>query len=440
MEIGSISGGEEHSDVILERLLKLHPKLIDLSLARLERLLKELQSPERDLPPVIHVAGTNGKGSVCAYLRAGLEASGNSAHVYISPHLSRFHERIRIAGKLIEEAELARLLQQAEIANGDAPITFFEITTAAAFLAFAQNPADWTILEVGLGGRLDATNVIHAPKLTVITPVSIDHQEFLGATIGEIAAEKAGILKTNAPCVVGEQPPEAMAAIEARAAEIGAPLLRAGTEWRVSEERGRLVFEDEDGLLDLPAPRLPGRHQFENAGIAVAALRALGMREPAIARSMTDVEWPARLQRLKSGPLTQIVEGAELWLDGGHNTAAAAAVAQHLGAMGEDAPAPVSLICGMMGSKDAVGFFRAFEGLARRVYAVPIAGEAGAASAEDIASAAVKAGLTARMAGSVEAALRSIAADIKYDFADPHPRVLICGSLYLAGQVLRENG
>ena len=433
-------GADEHSDVILERLLSLHPKRIDLTLERLQRLLAALDHPERKIPPVIHVAGTNGKGSVCATLRAGLEAAGDRAHVYTSPHLARFHERIRLAGRLIDEGALAALLARAEAANGDAPITFFEITTAAAFLAFAETPADWTVLEVGLGGRLDATNVIDAPRLTVITPVALDHQEFLGDSLAAIAGEKAGILKPGVACLVGEQAPEALEAIEQAAERVGAPLLRAGREWRAMEERGRLIVEDERGLMDLPAPRLAGRHQFANAGLAAAALRRLGLEERVIAEGMAQVEWPARLQRLRNGPLTQISPGLELWLDGGHNPAAAAAIADHLAAMGEDAPAPLFLICGMMGPKDVEGFLHPFQGLARRLYAVPIQGESGAQTAEAVASAAVKVGLTAQTAGSVEAALRSIAADIKYDFADPHPRVLICGSLYLAGQVLRENG
>ncbi|MEM9724418.1 MAG: folylpolyglutamate synthase/dihydrofolate synthase family protein [Pseudomonadota bacterium] len=432
------------SDAILERLLSLHPKRIDLTLDRLQRLLAALDHPENRLPSAVHVAGTNGKGSVCAMLRAGLEASGARVHVYTSPHLTRFHERIRLAGRLIDESALAALLDRAERVNGGAPITFFEITTAAAFLAFAEAEADWAVLEVGLGGRLDATNVVERPELCVITPVAMDHQEFLGDTLEEIAGEKAGILKPGGVCVVAEQEPAAAAAIDVAAERVGATLLRAGREWRAFEERGRLIVEDlrdnAQGLMDLPPPKLLGRHQMANAGVAAMALRALGVGEAQIAAGLQRVEWPARLQRLRSGPLTTVAPGMELWLDGGHNPAAGAAVAQHLGEMGEDAPAPLFLICGMMRSKDAAGFLGAFQGLARRVYAVPIPGEAGGASADEIAAAAVSVGLMAQSAGSVEAALRSMAAEIKYDFADPHPRVLICGSLHLAGHVLRENG
>ncbi|MEL6978782.1 MAG: folylpolyglutamate synthase/dihydrofolate synthase family protein [Pseudomonadota bacterium] len=428
------------SDAILARLLSLHPKLIDLSLGRLQRLLSALGHPERALPSVIHVAGTNGKGSLTAYLRAGLEATGARVHVYTSPHLMRFHERIRLAGALIEEDALAAYLARAEAANGAAPITFFEITTAAAFLAFAETPADYTLLEVGLGGRLDATNVIDTPRLTAITPIGMDHQEFLGDTLGAIAAEKAGILKTGAPSVVAAQAPEAQAVIERRAAEVGAPLISEGVEWRASEERGRLVFEDERGLLDLPPPALAGRHQIGNAGLAVAALRALDLDEAAIAAGVAGAAWPGRLQRLRVGGLVAEDLGADVWLDGGHNPAAAEVVAAHMGALEEGSPAPLHLICGMLGTKDVEGFLAPFQGLVRRVYAVSIPGEANALAPERIAAAAVSAGLQAQIAGSVGAALRLIGAEAREAGGASPPRVLICGSLYLAGWALRENG
>ncbi len=428
------------SDEILERLLSLHPKVIDLSLERLERLLAAIDHPEKKLPPVVHVAGTNAQGSVCAFLCSCLSHGGARAHAYSSPHLARFHERIRLAGALIEEDALSDLLAECERANGDAPITFFEITTAAALLAFSRVEAEWLVLEVGLGGRLDATNVIDAPAATVITPVSLDHQQFLGDTIEEIAVEKAGILKAGVPCVVGAQEDAALDVIHRTAERVGAPLSVAGQDWRVSEENGRLVFEDNHGLLDLPKPRLFGRHQVENAGIAVATLRALGFEEPACAAAMTEVDWPARLQRLKSGPLIEAVSSdTELWLDGGHNPAAGEAVAAFFGQLEERSPAPLYVICGMLNTKDPDGYLRPFDGLARRVLTVSIPGEPNTLPAEDVAQAAVRVGLSAQAAGSVEGALRTIMAESANDFVSDAPRILICGSLYLAGRVLREN-
>lgn len=428
------------SDAILERLLQLHPKVIDLSLERLERLLAELGNPELQAPPTIHVAGTNGKGSVCAYLRAGLAAGGDRVHAYTSPHLARFHERIRVAGELISEPALAAMLEECEDANGGAPITFFEITTAAAFLAFARTPADWLVLEVGLGGRLDATNVIADPRACVITPLSLDHQQYLGDTLTEIATEKAGILKKGAPCVVSAQPDEAMAAIEAAADRVGAPLSIQNRDWAARLENGRLLFESEHGLLDLPPPRLPGGHQIDNAGAAVAALRLLGRSEAHCAAAMETVEWPARLQRLRSGPLVDAAPAdAELWLDGGHNRSAGEALAQTMADFEERAPAQLYLICGMINSKDPEGFLTPFAGLARKVFAAPIPSEPAALSPEDVAGAAVRCGLAAQPVGSVERAIRMIQTEIIDDLNEPRARILICGSLYLAGRVLREN-
>ena len=432
---------DEHSDAILERLLELHPKKIDLSLERLERLLARLGHPERALPPVVHVAGTNGKGSVCAMLRAGLEASGAATHVYTSPHLARFHERIRLAGRLIEEADLAALLAECEAKNGGAPITFFEITTAAAFLAFARAPADWCVLEVGLGGRLDATNVIGSPAASVITPVSHDHQQFLGDTLEDIAREKAGVIKPGVTCVVGAQTKEAAAVIDAVAAEVGAPLLRYGVEWSVRQENGRVVFEDHFGLADLPAPVLQGRHQVENAGVAVATLRHLGFNDDVCAAALSQAEWPARLQRLRRGPLVETLDEAmELWLDGGHNPAAGEALAAYLGELEERAPAALYMICGLLESKDPQGYLAPFAGMARQVYTIAIPGEQASLPADAVAAAAVKVGLSAQTAGSVEGALRAAQDAIYSDRTSDFARIVICGSLYLAGRVLRENG
>ncbi len=415
------------SDVVLQRLMSLHPKVIDLTLDRMWRILGALGHPERDLPPVVHIAGTNGKGSTQAMIRAGLEGAGDKVHAYTSPHLARFHERIRLGGDLIDEAELAATLAECEAANGSDQITFFEITTAAAILAFSRHAADWTLMEVGLGGRLDSTNVVD-PQLCVITPISIDHQQFLGDSLAEIAREKAGILKAGVPCVVGPQTDEALEVIEATAAELGAPLSICNRDWQVWTEHGRLVFQDTDGLLDLPLPALIGDHQIDNAGSAIAALRALGRGDAEAA--VSNAEWPARLQRLRRGPLVTAAAGTELWLDGGHNEAAGAALAKALRAMNDR---PISLVCGMLRTKDARGYLGHLAGIAHELHAVSIPGEAATLSAEETCAAARDVGLNARPAKTVDGAVRELAKPM------PDGRILICGSLYLAGQVLRDN-
>ncbi|MCK0102669.1 folylpolyglutamate synthase/dihydrofolate synthase family protein [Pseudohalocynthiibacter sp. F2068] len=422
---------EATSDVILARMMALHPKIIDLTLDRVWRLLAALDHPERKLPPVIHIAGTNGKGSTQAMIRAGLEGVGKSVHAYTSPHLARFHERIRLAGTLISETHLTEILDECYAANSGENITYFEITTVAGLLAFARTPADYTLLEVGLGGRLDATNVIDKPALTVITPISVDHEQYLGDTLEKIAAEKAGILKRGVPCVVGPQPEEALDVIEATAARLGVPLLAHGQHWHVFEERGRLIFQDEHGLLDLPLPNLLGAHQMQNAAAAIAALRALGYGETACEAAMTNANWPARMQRLKSGPLIKAAGPAELWLDGGHNPAAGDALAEVLKSL---SPRPTHLICGMLNTKDVGGYLRPLAEVASSLTAVSIPGEANTLPAETTAEAAEKAGLQSSTAPDVEAAIHSIAKRA------PNARILICGSLYLAGTVLRENG
>ncbi|OSQ53202.1 bifunctional folylpolyglutamate synthase/dihydrofolate synthase [Marivita geojedonensis] len=419
------------SDVILDRMMSLHPKVIDLTLDRVWTLLAALDHPERKLPPVIHIAGTNGKGSTQAMIRAGLEAAGKSVHAYTSPHLARFHERIRLAGELITEAHLTEVLDECYRANDGANITYFEITTCAALLAFARTQADYTLLEVGLGGRLDATNVIDTPALTVITPVSMDHEGFLGDTLAKIAGEKAGIIKRGVPCVVGPQDDEAMEVIEAQAARLGAPLLAYGQHWHVSEERGRLVYQDETGLLDLDLPNLPGQHQIQNAGAALAALRHLNMPEASFDGAVQDAYWPARMQHLKGTPLNDLAPKADLWLDGGHNPAAGEALALHLRSLPKR---PTYMICGMLNTKDVRGYLRPLAGVADHLTAISIPGEPNTLSADDTAQAARDVGLTAQEAQNVEEALGWIAE------TDPQARVLICGSLYLAGHVLRMIG
>ncbi len=419
------------SDAILARMMALHPKIIDLTLDRVWRLLSALGDPQKSLPPVIHIAGTNGKGSTLAMIRAGLEGAGLSAHAYTSPHLARFHERIRVAGSLISEPDLTAILDECYAANGGESITYFEITTCAALLAFARTPADHTLLEVGLGGRLDATNVVDRPALTVITPVSIDHQQFLGETLPQIAGEKAGIIKRGVPCIVGPQEDAALEVIEEMATRLGAPLKVHGQHWHVTTEHGRLVYQDETGLCDLPMPNLRGPHQIQNAGIALAALRHLGLGEAACEAAVTRAEWPARMQRLRSGPLVAAAGEAELWLDGGHNAAAGEMLARVLA---ELPPRPTHLICGMLNTKDVTGYLRPLANQAASLTAISIPGESATLSAEETATAAKSVGLDSATAESTRDALDAILA------RDPQARVLICGSLYLAGHILRENG
>ncbi len=431
-------------DAIVARLTALHPKRIDLSLDRIERLLAALDHPERKLPPVIHVAGTNGKGSTIAFMRAILEAAGKRVHVYSSPHLVRFNERYRLGvageGVLVSDSELSATLEECERANAGAPITVFEITTAVGLMLFARHPADVLLMEVGLGGRLDATNVVDRPLATVITRVAIDHTDFLGDTLEKIATEKAGILKRQTPAIVAAQARDVLAVIERQAAKLNAPLKIAGEDWTATEERGRLVYQDEAGLLDLPAPKLYGRHQFENAGLAIAALRAVKpfkISPAAFEAGMVKADWPARLQRLAAGRLVDLAPaGSELWLDGGHNPDGGRAIAAALADLEERVSRPLVLIVGMLANKDCAGFLSNFTGLARRMIAVPVPGAEKGLTAEAVADAARAIGLPATSRDNLDKALEAAR---KLDL-DPPPRILITGSLYLAGEVLRENG
>ena len=419
------------SDVVLQRMMALHPKIIDLTLDRVWRLLEKVGNPQDRLPPVIHVAGTNGKGSTQAMIRAGLEAEGKRVHAYTSPHLARFHERIRLAGDLITEAALTEVLDRAYKANGSDPITYFEITTVAALMAFAETPADYTLLEVGLGGRLDATNVIAKPALTIITPVDLDHQQYLGDTLAAIAGEKAGIIKRGVPCVVGPQLDEGLEVIEKVAARLSAPVFAYGQNYHVGTERGRLIYQDERGLLDLPLPNLPGPHQIQNAGGAIAALRVLGFGEEACEAAVTKAFWPARMQHMKTGRLVDLAKPAELWLDGGHNPHAGRALAETLKALPDR---PIHLICGMLNTKDIAGYLRPLGKIAKSLTALSIPGEMNTLPADVTAEEARKAGFEATTAASVDEAITAITTK------DANARILICGSLYLAGHVLRENG
>ncbi len=426
-------------DSVLDRLTRLHPKVIDLSLGRVERLLATLGHPERRLPPVIHVAGTNGKGSTIATLRALYEAAGLGVHVYTSPHLVRFAERIRIAGCIPDDAEMLALLEEVEAANAGNPITFFEVTTAAAFLAFARAPAEICILETGLGGRLDATNVIARPALTVITPIDMDHEAFLGDTLAAIAAEKAGILKPGTPCVMAGQRPEATAVLEARATELGAPLIQDGVDFSATiASDGGLLYRGGAKSWTLPAPVLAGDFQYRNAALALAAVQHLplgpGLSEAVLAQGLRSVQWPARLQRPSRGPLVdRLPSGWELWLDGGHNPHAAQAIARHAGGWSDR---PLLAVFGMLNTKDIDGYFAPLAGAFGGLRAIAIPGEANSLSAEAAAEAARRHGCPdAAPAVSVEAAVGNLVE------AAPRPsRILICGSLYLAGVVLAENG
>ena len=429
---------------LIARLSTLHPQHIDLSLERMQRLLARLEHPERKLPPVIHVAGTNGKGSTIAYLRAIMEAAGLRVHTYTSPFLVRINECFRLGraggGTLVGDDELRAALEHCERANAGAPVTIFEIETAAAFCLFAQHAADVVLLEVGLGGRLDATNVIEAPLAAVIAPVSTDHTEFLGDTLTAIAGEKAAIIKRNVPVISAEQSPEAMTVIEQQAKRMHAPLSAAGQQWHVNVERGRLVYQDDRGLMDLAAPRLFGRHQFDNAGLAIATLRAQSafrLDAAAFEAGILNAEWPARMQRLAAGRLMELAPpGCEIWLDGGHNAEGGRVIAAALGDLEERVSRPLIVIVGMMDNKAADAFLANFAGLTRHIVAVQIPDREGAMPPDTLADAARALGMRVEIAGSVEAALRALTR-LAYEVP---PRILITGSLYLAGHVLSANG
>ncbi len=424
------------TDAILKRLLALHPKLIDLSLERIERLLAQLGHPEEHMPPVIHVAGTNGKGSTVAFLRAFLEASGKTVHVLTSPHLVRFNERIRLAGKLVSSRRLNQALEACEAANGGAPITFFEITTAAAIKLFAEVKADYLLLETGMGGTYDASNVVKNPLGVVITPVDLDHQAFLGNTIGEIAVSKAGILKRGAKAVFGRQRDEGRNVLVRSAARLGITPLILGEDFDGRNEDGRLVYQDNDGLLDLPPPALLGPHQFENAALAIAAVRHfdLPVSDADIAKGLRTVNWPARLMRLEGTLPSLLPAGSEIWLDGGHNAHGAAALSLALREIDARHRLPLVMIVGMMNTRKPTDFFAPFAGMAEQAFGLTIPGEPNAHPGSAIVAGAKAAGIAAEQSKSILNALAAVAA------AGKPVRVVFCGSLYLAGHVLHQNG
>ena len=423
------------SDAVMQRLRANHPSLIDLTTGRVERLLAALGHPERRLPPVIHVAGTNGKGSTVAYLRAIAEAAGLKVHAITSPHLVRFAERIRVAGTLITDERLDELTDKLEAANAGEPISFFEITTVLAFEAFAETPADLCIVEVGLGGRFDATNIFAAPAVSVITPVDYDHLELLGPELSKIAWEKAGIIKAGRPVVVARQMEEGEAVILEEAEKLGAPVMLMGRDFDAWEERGRLLVQLGDRLFDLPAPSLFGGYQFANAGLAVAAALALAdprIDEAALAQGVSSAVWPARFQRLTAGPMAEMAQarGSDLWLDGGHNPHAGRALAEAAGRLLARDPRPLVLVSAMFARKDAVGFFAPFAELKARVFATTF-DSPNAAPAHEIATAARQAGLEAHEVANVSQGVRSA-----LEGDGPPPHVLICGGLHFAGEVL----
>jgi dihydrofolate synthase / folylpolyglutamate synthase len=437
-----LAGDALRLKTLLDRLLAEMPLGWDLGLERMRALMAGLGDPQKRLPPTIHIAGTNGKGSTTAFCRAILEAHGKSVHVHTSPHLVRFNERYRLGrvggGVLVDDARLHDTLVRVEAVAKPIHATFFEVITAAAFVLFSEHPADYCVIEVGLGGRLDATNVIEDPLVCAITAISFDHEKFLGDTLPKIAGEKAGIIKRGRPVVAAPQVDDVAEVFETVAVKNATRLRLGGQDWMVREENGRLVYEDEDGLLDLPPPKLLGRHQFINAGTAIAALRAAGLAlDPeATARGVMAVEWPARMQRLAPGPLVnRAPTGAEVWLDGGHNPGAGKVIAHVMGDLEERVSRPLFLVVGMLQTKDPVGFFQSFAGLVRHVFTVPIKDHAVARTPQDLAEIAGAAGLSAQPVTSVAEAL-----DFLHPWTlEPAPRILICGSLYLSGEVLAEN-
>lgn len=441
----SVAASEAATEI--EKLLALHPKGFDLSLDRITRLLAALGDPHLKLPPVIHVAGTNGKGSVSAFCRSILEAAGLAVHVHTSPHLVNWHERYRLGvaggrGQFVEDAVLADAVRRVAAANGGQKITVFEILTAVTFLLFSEHPADVAIVEVGLGGRFDATNVIPHPAVSIIMPISLDHQAYLGDRVELIAAEKAGIMKRGVPVVIGFQTEDAARDVLIETAErLGCPYTVYGQDFMAHEEYGRLVYQDEFGLADLPLPRLPGRHQYANAAAAIRAVKAAGLAvtEHAMEIGLAHVEWPGRLQRLTDGALARLApRGSEMWVDGGHNPGAGQVIAETMASFEERDARPLFLVTGMINTKDPVGYFEPFGGLAERVFTVPIRGSDAGLDPVALAGDAARAGLDVEPLSSVADALAEISR-ITAEDAVP-PRILIGGSLYLVGDVLADNG
>ena len=431
----------------LDRLEMLSPGRDILGLDRIREVLGRLGNPQDRLPPIFHVAGTNGKGSATAFCRALLEAAGLAVHVHTSPHLVAWHERYRIGVRngrsaIVDDELFADALRRVAAANAGQTITVFEILTAVTFLLFSEQPADAVILEVGLGGRFDATNVVDKPAVSVIMPISLDHQPYLGDRVELIAAEKAGIMKRGCPVVIGRQEYDAALEVLSDTAErLSCPVSVYGQDYSGHEEFGRLIYEDEFGLADLPLPRLPGRHQIANAAAAIRAVKAAGfaLTDAMIEKAMTTVDWPGRLQRLSEGRLLALApQGSEVWVDGGHNPGAGEVIAEAMAGFEERQARPLYLVIGMINTKDPIGYFRAFADIAEHVFTVPIRGTDAGLDPVVLAQAAFDAGLIAEPMGSVEEALVEIAQ--RHTSEEEPPRILIGGSLYLVGNVLADNG
>ena len=429
----------------IDALMEIHPKGYDLSLERIRNLLGKLGNPQDKLPPVIHFAGTNGKGSTIAFTRSILEAAGLAVHVHTSPHLVNWHERYRLGrrggggGTLVDDTVLSDAIRRVAEANDGLPITVFEVLTAVTFVLFSEQQGDVCLIEVGLGGRFDATNVMQTTALSVITPVSIDHQAFLGDTLAKIAFEKAGIIKPGTPVVIGDQQDEALDVIERQAARNRCKTLIAGQDFHGFRENGHLVYQDDNALIDLTLPRLVGEHQISNAATAIAACRrfcgqqGIDLRNAAIDEGMVTAEWPARMQHITQGTLIETMpKNCDVWIDGGHNPGAGKMVAQYLGDLEERDPRPLTMVCGMIDTKDCEGYFRQFETLVERVITVPVLSSDAGVDPEVLADHAENAGLPAISAHSLKHALNMI------DGSELN-RVLICGSLYLAGDMLQQN-
>ncbi|MBT5914285.1 bifunctional folylpolyglutamate synthase/dihydrofolate synthase [Rhodospirillaceae bacterium] len=425
---------------LIERLERLHPKIIDLSLDRLNNLLNALDNPQKRLPPIIHVAGTNGKGSTIAILRSIQNAAGLSIHAYTSPHLVHLNERFIIAGKEITEKSLIQTLTECENANAGAEITFFEIITAAGLLAFSKIKADLLLLEVGLGGRFDATNVVSNPILSIITPISLDHQQYLGDTLEKIAYEKAGILKEKRPAIIGQQGPEALKVIKLKAEETGSPLFIFQRDWNITETKSAIKFEVEGSTSYFEKPNLKGIHQIQNAGIAIAATHylkeVLPIKNGSIDQGLLTVKWPARLQKINEGPLINILPtNVELWIDGGHNQNASLLIAHTIRNWKIKNPClSIHMVFGCLSNRETKALLQPFINIIDLVQTVKIPEQANSASRELVAHTAKSMGFRASPADTVAKAIKNI-----ISLSAGKRLILIYGSLYLSGSVLADN-
>ncbi len=427
-------------DALIDKLAEIHPKGFDLSLGRILTLLEKLGNPHLRIPPAIHIAGTNGKGSTLAFARAILEAEGYKVHVHISPHLVNWNERYRLSGELVDDETLARAIERVTEANDGKPITIFEIMSAVMFVLFSEHEADFSLVEVGLGGRADATNVLQNPQVCAIAPISMDHQSYLGDTLAKIAFEKAGIIKNACPVVIGVQPDEVREVLETVATQNSAPVLISGQDFDFYRDATGFVYQDTDGLLDLPLPRLNGDHQLGNAALAIAAIRAgdIEVSDRSIEAGMKSVAWPGRLERLPAGAITAaFAPNTVIWIDGGHNPAAGEVIAAELLRQNAGVSRRFLLVCGMINTKEPVGYFRPFTKLETQVITVPVAMSEAGIPPDELAASARNAGLNASSALSLEDGICQVAETAEQS---PELEVIFCGSLYMVGEVLGLNG